>query len=72
MPKNPHYDVMNPALCVCGHRVHANIGGCGACRSAGCPCKKFHSEPMPSECECAGCWRESNMPPVTGPGYDPA
>jgi hypothetical protein len=44
--------------------AHANIGGCGACRTSGCPCPKFHDKPIPEECECEVCWRESNMPPA--------
>jgi hypothetical protein len=50
--------------CLCGHVAHANIGGCGACRTSGCPCPKFHDKPIPEECECEVCWRESNMPPA--------
>jgi hypothetical protein len=51
--------------CMCGHGdTHANIGGCGACRVDGCPCEAWHDTPMPDKCECAGCWRESNMPPA--------
>lgn len=52
--------------CVCGHIAdqHANIGGSGACRVRSCPCEQWHDTPAPERCECAGCWRESNMPPV--------
>lgn len=52
--------------CVCGHTCdqHANIGGSGACRVRPCPCEAWHDTPKPTECECEGCWRESNMPPA--------
>lgn len=52
--------------CVCGHTCdqHANIGGSGACRVRPCPCEQWHDTPAPERCECTGCWRESNMPPV--------
>jgi hypothetical protein len=55
----------SPPRCVCGHTAdqHANIGGCGACRVHPCPCERWHDRPMPDQCECEVCWRESNMPP---------
>lgn len=61
-----------PPRCVCGHVVHGNIGGSGACRTAGCPCPQFHDKPIPDKCECRACWLESNMPPEGwGLLYDP-
>lgn len=52
--------------CVCGHTCdqHANISGCGVCRVRPCPCEAWHDQPKPTECECEGCWRESNRPPA--------
>lgn len=37
------YDLSEPGYfrCVCGHIVHGNIGGSGACRTHGCPCESF-------------------------------
>jgi len=35
--------------CICGHPVHANIGGCGVCRNSDCKCEKLTPFPTTKE-----------------------